>query len=509
MPTSSKEPRPVGYLWLQKRHALNCLPHYVESQVANQNVRRTNSTPNKTAEVYPKSYWPGETDFDHLEFALKHEGANLGLLRRLLPRYSTKEVAAWVLARPTSAYRRRVWYLYEEFSGKRLALADVTRGNYVDLIDSDSYYTGVGIRSPRHRVSVNLLGGTDFSPMVRRTRLLKTAEAKRLDEKCRKIIQGIAPEIYARAMQFLYTKETKSSYALEKETPDQKRSQRFVDALRGAAQRDYLLKDALVELQGTILDARFANAGWRDSVGEQNYVSRSLSLTEEEVHFIPPKPEDLPGLMTAFLSAARRTLDSGIPPVIAAAAIAYPFVFLHPFSDGNGRMHRFLIHYVLSCLRFAPEGMVFPVSATMLHRPRDYDASLEAFSKPLLPLVEYKLDARGKMKVLNETRDFYRYVDCTLMAELLFGFVEETIERELPAEIQFLQQYDIARRLMREVLDLPNRTADLFLRLCVQNQGRLSKTKRKLPDFTKLTADEMVQLEEAVIEAFGLETKGK
>ncbi len=208
--------------------------------------------------------------------------------------------------------------------------------------------------------------------------------------------------------------------------------------------------------------------------------------------------------MSDFLDASRRVLNSPVPPVIAAAAIAYPFVFLHPFSDGNGRLHRFLIHYVLSYLRFAPEGVVFPVSATMLHRPRDYDASLEVFSKPLLSLVEYQLDGHGKMTVLNDTRDCYRYVDCTFIAETLFGFVEETIEKELPAEIQFLQQYDAARRLMRDVVDLPNRAADLFVRLCLQNQGRLGKAKRKLPPFAPLSNEEIADLEAAVAEAFAL-----
>jgi len=31
-------------------------------------------------------------------------------------------------------------------------------------------------------------------------------------------------------------------------------------------------------------------------------------------------------------------------------------------------------------------------------------------------------------------------VDCTVIAETLFSFVKETIEKELPAEILFLQQ---------------------------------------------------------------------
>jgi hypothetical protein len=236
-------------------------------------------------------------------------------------------------------------------------------------------------------------------------------------------------------------------------------------------------------------------------------VGRSVGLAEEEVHFIPPRPQDLPELMAACLDTSRSLLNSSLHTVITAAAIAYPFVFLHPFSDGNGRLHRFLIHYVLSFRRFAPDGVVFPISATMLHRPQDYDASLESFSKALLPFVEYTLDGRGRMTVRNDTRDFYRHIDCTFIAEMLFSFMEETIEKELPAEILHLRRYDNARRLMREVVDLPNRHADLFVRLCLQNNGALSKSKRQHPDFALLSRQEIAGLEAAVTEAFALETK--
>jgi Fic/DOC family len=509
MPTAPAAPdarRPAGYLLLRQRYGLNCLPHHVESFITH-GKRHTHSTPAKVEEAYPRAYWPGEDNCAHLEFALKHEGLHLQLLRAVLPQILPSELIDYITSKPTSSYARRIWFLYEEFSGKNLDLPDVTQGNYVDLLDPRDYYTGPISRSPRHRVNVNLLGSTAFSPLVRRTKTLKAAEAKPLQQRCRKAIEAIPPELYARALQFLYTKETKSSYAIERETPDQKRSQKFADALREASQRDYLLKETLVALQQTIVDPRFANTGWRDSIAEQNYVGRSVSLTEEEIHFIAPRPQDLPELMPAFQDASRVILNSSVHPVIAAAVIAYLFVFLHPFSDGNGRIHRFLIHYVLSFRRFAPDGVVFPISATMLHRARDYDASLESFSRPLIPLVDYRLDEGGRMTVLNDTRDLYRHVDCTFLTEKLFSFVEETIEKELPAEILFLQQYDRARQLMRDVVDLPNRQADLFLRLCLQNNGTLSKTKRQLPDYAPLTAKEIAGLEAAVTEAFALQTK--
>jgi hypothetical protein len=135
-----------------------------------------------------------------------------------------------------------------------------------------------------------------------------------------------------------YTKETKSSYAIERETPDQKRTQRFADALRDATQHNYLRKEPLVSLQQAIVDPRFANTGWRDSIGEQNFVSRSVGMNEEEMHFIAPRPQDLAELMDAYLAASRRILHSDLHPVIVAALVAYPFVFLHPFSkDGPSR----------------------------------------------------------------------------------------------------------------------------------------------------------------------------
>ena len=41
-------------------------------------------------------------------------------------------------------------------------------------------------------------------------------------------------------------------------------------------------------------------------------------------------------------------------------------MFIHPFLDGNGRLHRYLIREELSVLGFTPKGIVLPVSAFIL-----------------------------------------------------------------------------------------------------------------------------------------------
>jgi hypothetical protein len=45
------------------------------------------------------------------------------------------------------------------------------------------------------------------------------------------------------------------------------------------------------------------------------------------------------------------------------------------------------------------------------------------------------------------------------------------------------------------------------VRLCLQNNGTLSKAKRQLPEYAMLTDDEIAGLEAAVVEAFALKLR--
>jgi hypothetical protein len=110
------------------------------------------------------------------------------------------------------------------------------------------------------------------------------------------------------------------------------------------------------------------------------------------------------------------------------------------------------------------------------------------------------------MTVKNETSDFYRYIDCTELTRITIDFIRETIETELPAELRYLTKYDEIRGRMRDIVELPDRVADLFVKLCRQNGGRLSKRKRELPEFLVLTDTEMAALQEVVCQGLGSST---
>ncbi|GAH88285.1 unnamed protein product, partial [marine sediment metagenome] len=127
------------------------------------------------------------------------------------------------------------------------------------------------------------------------------------------------------------------------------------------------------------------------------------------------------------------------------------------------------------------------------------------FSRPLMALVEYSLDEEGRMTVRNDTARWYSYVDMTPQAEALFRFIEQTIDTELVEELAFLASYDETRKAIQEIVDMPDRQIDLFIRFCLQNNGRLSSRKRA-SHFDSLSEDEIAHMEQAIQSAYGSNT---
>jgi len=494
--------RPVGYAAIIERYDLDVIPNWHKSLVTASGIHRIDSSGSIVEEVYPPKYWLGDSLGDHLEFALKYDGTNLAILSVLFHKAEEEDILEYVRSKPTGKYARRLWFLYEFLTGKTLPLDNLKQGNYIDLLEPDEYYTVAPVHQVRRqRINDNLLGDSRFCPMVRRTDTLRDFETADLPGRCRQVVDGYSPEILKRALAYLYTKETKSSFEIEHIKPTSTRTERFVALLQTAERKDFCRKPQLIEVQNRIVDARFRDSDYRSS---QNYVGETVVWQKERIHFACPKPEDLADLMDGLTAAHERMNIGGASAVIQAAAISYGFVFLHPFEDGNGRIHRFLIHNILARRGFTPEDVMFPISASMLKNPADYDASLEAFSRRLMPLVEYSVDENGHMTVHNDTAIWYRFIDMTPQAEALFRFIDQTIDTELARELAFLASYDKTKKAIQEIVDMPDRQIDLFIRFCLQNNGRLSARKRA-NHFDFLSEDEIASLEQAVQSAYGSE----
>ena len=445
----------IGHAWLRRDLSLAVPPPAVESYVA-AGARRTELRGRRIVEQYPRQYATEDSIVAHLRFALRHEPIDLGVLVATFKAIEAADLEAWVRAEPTGAFSRRAWFFYETFTGRMLDLDDARTGNYVPALDPDKHIVGEPRRSRRHRVADNLLGGPGLCPTVRRTPRLTDQMDLRIDRQAWALIESIDAGILARAVHYLFTKETRSSFALEGETPSTARSERFVAALREGGDFDPSDKAALIRLQGDIVDPRYAATGWRTF---QNFVGATVGGYREDVHFVGPRPGDVPGL-----------------------------------------------HHVLARRGYSPPGVIFPVSAAILRDRRSYDETLETFSRATLGLIRWRWTAAREIVVDNETADLYRYFDATAFAEYLHDRVADTVRRDLTEELAFIAVFDRACAAVREIVDMPDRRVALFVRLCMQNGGRLSAKKRRL--FAELEDVEVDAMQASIGDALADATSG-
>ena len=314
-----------------------------------------------------------------------------------------------------------------------------------------------------------------------------------------KVIGSVHRDLLARAAAFLLLKDSRASFAIEGERPSTRRVERWGQVI-GLAGESPLDEEELLRLQSIVIgDARFTRLGWRSEGG---FVGMHDRRTGEPIpDHISARWEDVPDLIGGLLETERLLREGGANPLLTAAAIAFGFVFIHPFEDGNGRMHRYLIHHILTSHGFTPKGIVFPVSAVILDRIEEYRRVLEDYSRPRLHLIEWRPTEQGNVSVLNDTSDLYRFFDATHQAEFLSECVKETVYGMLPGEVAYLERYDRMKRYVDTILDMPDRKIDLLTRSLEQGQGTLSKRAVE-KEFSALTASERTRIEKQFGEIF-------
>lgn len=486
----------VGYQALCEMYDLSVMPHFRKSYISTSGRGHEHHDNFSEIHIYPKTYSIKDFSdpFCHLEFALKYDGINLEVLRAIFHKLDGNSLSNYVQRHPTSKYSRIIWFLYEFLLSKSLDISINSNVRYVDVLDPKRYFCAKGTRSTRHRVNNNLLGNNSFCPIVRKTKLLDTYIANRYDAQAKALTEKYDPQIISRASYYLFTKETLSSYKIEREEPGKDRLTKFVNALQQSSSIEQLSKDELIQLQNIIVDPRFKDLDYRIN---QNYVAETVRY-QQRIHYISPCPDHVNSLMDGLISTLEYAISNNTHAVITAAIIAFGFVFIHPFEDGNGRIHRFLIHYILSKFKFTPEGIIFPVSIFMLENINEYDQILETFSKPLMKLItQYDLSNEGILMVYQDTQFFYRYIDYTKFCEYLFKCIEKTLQENFNKELEFLFKYDKTKIQMQAIIDMPDKLIDLFIKFSCQNNGSIGTQKRE-KYFKMLTDEEISALQDVI-----------
>jgi hypothetical protein len=493
---------PVGNSWLRQKFSLlkSGLEH--ESYLGSR-ASVTHHKDGRKTESYLRQYAPKSFDdpLEHVEFGLKYDGMELAFLRDVFGHLAPESVAAYIQKSPTGKYAKQIGFFYEFLTGGKLPMGGLA-GNYVPALDPAEYLTAETVKNPRWRVDHNLLGTPAFSPTVRLTDEIKAGLARDWKGQIAAVLADTPPALLHRALSYLYAKETRSSFLIEREEPGRAREERFIAVLRDAGKvpiEQALTPERLVALQNTIVDPRYAEKTYRQI---QNYVGATLPGVSEQIHYITVPPALIPPLMSGLAAAANR-LES-VSPVVQAAVTGFQFVFIHPFEDGNGRLHRFLFQDMLVRRGVTPMGAALPISAAILDNMHAYDEALEDFSLRTMGKSVYTTNEAGTVTLINPAavEPLWRFPDLTRQIEYLMTVMSRAIEA-LPKELGYLRRYDRARAEIRGVVDLPDQRLNSLMTWLDAGGGKLSNNKRR--QFAELTDEEITGVQQAYADGFAEE----
>lgn len=150
---------------------------------------------------------------------------------------------------------------------------------------------------------------------------------------------------------------------------------RNVRAMESAlAAADNLAPQSILDMHRALMhdsnDADIAGQ-WRD---EQVWIGSS-HVSPIGADFVPPHHSRVPALMEDVMDYARRT---DLPAMVQGAVAHAQFETIHPFTDGNGRTGRALLHAMLKHRGVASQVTV-PVSAGLLANVTNYHDALTAY----------------------------------------------------------------------------------------------------------------------------------
>lgn len=488
--------RLVGLSYIVK--FLNIKAWIREPKLASEKLIKENRSREGAWEIFSRRYWPGDSIFRHLVFSLKYENLDMVVLKHIFKAVDKNKLTSFIASTPTGVHTRKIWFLFELLMDETLEIKDAPTVKAINLLDERKYFTSKGELSSRHKVINNLLGTKRFCPVVKKTKLLQKLINQNLKDKANSLIKGASKRLISRAASFLLLSDTKASFEIEGERVPINRIERWARTVMQAGKYPLSLLEIERLHRLLIRDERFTKIGLRKEgvfLGDRDHYDTPIP------EFIGARENDLLFLIDALIEADTNLKNADIDPIIHAAAIAFAFIYIHPLEDGNGRLHRYLIHHVLAERNFTPKGIIFPVSATIYDHIEKYKDVLQSHSSPLMNLIEWKATEKGNVSVTNETLDLYRYFDCTEACEFLYSCVKETIEITLPKEFQYLKNLDMAMERVMNLVEMPDNMAQKLISYVLDNNGKLSKNKKK-KDFSVLTDEEVRRLEDIINDSF-------
>ena len=489
--------RLIGYSWLLNHLNLNiplrefcCVS---EKRLASQKIQ--------------KNYWiifdsqlsVAKSLYANLEFAFKHETIDLLILKFIFKVLPKKELVKYIQINPKRILSKKIWFLYEFLLDEQLAIEDLPAGKYDNFLDSKKYIVrNTPIKSQRHKINNNFLGTSKICPIITKTQKLQECMNRDLTADISNVIGKVSKSLLRRAASFLLLSDSRASFEIEGERPSKNRIENWGKIVNEAGKVSLSI-DEIHRLHAILFgDSRFVKIGIREEevfLGDRDRDNYPLP------EFIGARSKDLNSLLQDWIELDIFLNSDELDPILHAVIVAFSFVYIHPLEDGNGRIHRYLIHHILAQRNFYPKGMIFPISNVILDEIEKYRDILVSHTTPLMDLIEFEATASGNVKILNDTGDLYRFFNCTASCEFIYESVQITIKETLPNELKYLDSFDKVYEEINNFIEMPDNKIKSLITFILQNDSKLSKNKQE-KYYEKLTQDEIENIESIVDKYF-------
>ena len=480
--------KPVGYTFLNQHYKLLLPKLNVEVyQDMSSDSEKTIDYGASKRLLLPRTRKNLNTPYENMIAAIKYQGIRLHFFAAIFKVVDQVELTEFISIKPKAQLNRVIWHLYEWLTGNELPLPALTSGNYAPLFDDKYYYTLTnGVRDRRTRIVNNAIGTKEFCPTVRKTP--SVCELAEIDiyetayEEVQRLGQKISADLIGRSVNYLYTKETRSSTEIENEKPDKKRMQRFLNAIKNAGLFE-LSKEKLIDIQNQIVAEQVKAKNYRNcEIYVGSTIQKKFGMFDEDVHYVGAQAKHVESMMNGLLKTNDNLmLDGAVPSLIHAAIVSFGEVYIHPFEDGNGRIHRYLIHDIMK-QREPGHRFIIPISAAILKNTQRYDEVLESISKPIMAMLDYELDSENDYQLIvnNDIDYMYRYPDYTEHVKFVYEMMNSAISHDLIEEICLLLVFDVVKKILGSISDVPNMKLDTLVSILLSGAGTVSKRKRGL-----------------------------
>jgi Fic family protein len=466
--------------------------------VANSSTRQlpafqSRRSPNR---VYNRSSSPPNRQQDdlrwHLDFHIRQEPLNLMLVALTFARVSHsswQQYLACDVRNDATPSKRILGFLYEFLTEKRIVLSKSATRHIrtmepILILDPRLYMTGTvetDTTTKKWSVMNNLLGNRYFCPILRLNNQQTLNETKKLKQHINVIYKQTSNAIWKRTTSYLSKKETHSSWDIESAELSEEREDKFIALLRNAgktSEEEWFTEEWFISKQHIIVDQEVQAKTYRKfpiAVCDTHEAKQHRFLqTSQKIHYAGVPFHELNNYMDAIRIVATKTND--LDPIARATVLSFAFVYAHPFEDGNGRLHRFILHDCLVREQFLAHGLTLPLSTYIQLHPIEYDNVLESISVPLMHNLRYDQTKDVEIQPLNkaECLPYWRYPDLTLHAEFIKSIVSDIIQVELKEEIDYLEKYDNLMEILQKYDIRTKAQKQMIVTTMMTNQGRLS-----------------------------------